>query len=292
VGCDSYQVEPALTSDDTVRVGEVEAAAGQRIQIPIYLIASAPAAAIQIVLSYDPSLISIDPAEPLQGDHCGILDWTGTTFEPFLGKTFDTYDQAGNWTGTFTYSSGPPCRLANDPASGILSIGIVSNWVWKGFEIPSDNEVPFIKIHATVSAGAPANAQIVIAPTNGEGAAGYGVYRLLNELTYHGEARYLSLLPQTIPGKVGVVGDVSFFFKRGDVNGDRQVDISDVVSLIDQLYLGGRVTGNPDAADADDNGRIEITDAVVIINELFLGTAAIASPYPEEGVDPTSDSIR
>ena len=100
------------------------------------------------------------------------------------------------------------------------------------------------------------------------------------------------MLPQAIPGRVAVVGDVTFFFKRGDANGDQQVDVSDVVSVINHLYLGGSLTGNPDAADADDNGHVEVTDAVVIISDLFLGTSAIASPFPEDGVDPTPDSIR
>jgi hypothetical protein len=285
VGCDRYQIQPAQQSSDTIRVGEVQAAAGQRIQIPIYLIASAPAAAIQLVLSYDSSLITIDP-DPRR------LDWSGTTFEPLLGKKLDKYDKNGDWIGSITFTA-PNCLMTIDPGAGTFTIGIVSSFSVEGLgEIPSNSDVQFINVNATVSPGAPADAQIVIAPVNGEGNAGYGPYRLLNEISYpDGEARYLSVLPRAIPGKVGVAGDVSFFFKRGDANGDKLVDISDVVSVIDHLYLGGRLTGNPDAADADDNGHLEITDAVVIINDLFLGTPAIASPFPEEGVDPTSDSI-
>jgi len=284
VGCGSYQIQPAQPSADTIRVGEVQAAAGQRIRIPIYLIASAPAAAIQLVLSYDPRLITID--HDVKG-----LDWRGTTFEPLLGKTFDKRDAGGEVIGSFTYTA-PNCRLADDPGSGVLTIGLVSSFSVEGFEIPPDGDVQFINLNATVSPGAPANARIVIAPTNGEGSAGYGPYRLLNEISYpDGEARYLSVLPGGIPGGVRVVDDAAAFFRRGDANGDDLVDISDVVSVINHLYLGGRLTGNPDASDADDNGRIEITDAVVVINDLFLGTPAIASPFPEAGVDPTPDAL-
>ena len=55
---------------------------------------------------------------------------------------------------------------------------------------------------------------------------------------------------------------------------------------VTQLNLSHQLDG----ADADDNGHVEITDAVVIISDLFLGTSAIASPFPEDGVDPTPDS--
>jgi hypothetical protein len=138
VGCDSYQVQPALSSSDTIRVGEVQATAGQRIQIPVYLISSAPAAAIQLVLSYDSSLITIDPDERR-------LDWSGTTFEPLLGKTFDKYNVNGEVIGSITYSA-PNCSITNDPETGIFAIGIVSIFSVEGFEIPSSNDVQFINV--------------------------------------------------------------------------------------------------------------------------------------------------
>ena len=59
--------------------------------------------------------------------------------------------------------------------------------------------------------------------------------------------------------------------KRGDVNNDGSVDISDATTLINFL-LSGNATGiNMSAADVDNSGGVDISDATTLINYLLNG---------------------
>jgi hypothetical protein len=80
-------------------------------------------------------------------------------------------------------------------------------------------------------------------------------------------------------------------FRRGDVNGDDALNISDAVKVL--LYLFG---GNPtldcfDAGDADDDGRITITDAARLLDFLFRHGPEPAAPGFACGEDPTDDAL-
>ena len=81
-------------------------------------------------------------------------------------------------------------------------------------------------------------------------------------------------------------------FRRGDANGDGQLDMSDGIATLGFLFLGGLPPGCDDAADADDSGEIEITDAIYSFSYLFIGGPAPPAPGPFTcGFDPTSDGI-
>ncbi len=84
-------------------------------------------------------------------------------------------------------------------------------------------------------------------------------------------------------------------FVRGDANGDRLVDITDGISILDFLFLGGRVPPCFDAADANDSGgdALDISDAVSLFGFLFLGSLpALPAPGHEAcGPDPTADLL-
>ena len=54
---------------------------------------------------------------------------------------------------------------------------------------------------------------------------------------------------------------------RGDVNGDGNVDISDVTALTDQLLVGGTIS-NP-AADCNQDGDVDIADVTALIDYLL-----------------------
>src|SRR5262249_46222175 len=96
------------------------------------------------------------------------------------------------------------------------------------------------------------------------------------------------------PGVVHVVYGIppAVPFIRGDANFDGTVNISDAIFTLSFLFLGGFSPLCDDAADADDSGRLDISDAVRILNTLFLGTSSLPPPYPEEGEDGTTDSLR
>ena len=80
-------------------------------------------------------------------------------------------------------------------------------------------------------------------------------------------------------------------FRRGDGNGDGEMDLSDAVFVLMHLFLGGTEPPCIDSADADDGGNLDITDAVYSLSFLFLGGPAPPGPFLDCGVDPTSDGL-
>ena len=76
-------------------------------------------------------------------------------------------------------------------------------------------------------------------------------------------------------------------FVRGDPNGDGSINMTDVISTLNFLFLGGSTPGCLDAADADNNGVVQLTDGISILNFLFLGTGPATlgigcEVYPED----------
>lgn len=81
-------------------------------------------------------------------------------------------------------------------------------------------------------------------------------------------------------------------FRRGDVDGNQRIEITDAINLLNFLFLGGAEPPCHDAADADDNGQLQITDPIRILGYLFLGGDPPASPGPDFcGFDPTPDDL-
>jgi len=55
----------------------------------------------------------------------------------------------------------------------------------------------------------------------------------------------------------------------GDANGDGMIDISDVVLIVDYMFLGGQA---PTVwADCDCNGELDITDLIILVEYAFVG---------------------
>jgi len=80
-------------------------------------------------------------------------------------------------------------------------------------------------------------------------------------------------------------------FQRGDANGDAAINITDPVTILNFLFLGGTELGCLDAADVNDDGTLSITDPVNLLNHLFQGGPPPALPYPDCGLDPTDDAL-
>ena len=79
-------------------------------------------------------------------------------------------------------------------------------------------------------------------------------------------------------------------FRRGDVNADGEIDLSDAVAELGVLFLGTGEIRCDDAADANDDGGLDISDAITILGYLFLGTSTIAEPL-DCGADPSGDGL-
>ncbi len=81
-------------------------------------------------------------------------------------------------------------------------------------------------------------------------------------------------------------------FIRGDVSGDLNVNVVDLVLLADYLFgAGGFAPTCLDAADLNDDGDLNCLDLTYFANFLFLGGPQIPPPYPECGADTSSDTL-
>jgi hypothetical protein len=80
-------------------------------------------------------------------------------------------------------------------------------------------------------------------------------------------------------------------FLRADVNGDGLQDMSDAVSILEQLFLGGFSTTCRKAADTNDDGKRDPSDAVFLLQFLYLEGEAPPSPFLRCDVDPTLDEL-
>lgn len=81
-------------------------------------------------------------------------------------------------------------------------------------------------------------------------------------------------------------------FRRGDADGDGQLNITDAVLTLGFLFLGTRTPSCLDAADADDDGHVMLTDAVYLLSYLFNAGPPLPPPAsPSCGIDPTADAL-
>jgi len=75
---------------------------------------------------------------------------------------------------------------------------------------------------------------------------------------------------RTVMGKIMDWFGISKAFTRGDANGDGEINISDVVLLVNYLFVDGPAPTPLEAGDADSSGEVDIADAIFLINYLFL----------------------
>jgi hypothetical protein len=76
------------------------------------------------------------------------------------------------------------------------------------------------------------------------------------------------------PGEIDTFNYSAPWYKTGDVNGDWNVDVGDVVYLINYLYKGGVSPDPLGSGDATCDSFIDVGDVVYLINYLFKGGPA------------------
>ena len=115
-----------------------------------------------------------------------------------------------------------------------------------------------------------------------DGSVMLGVYRtdLEGPDSYSGASR--------IPGGGVVPPPEGAIFRRGDVDGNGTVELTDAVFVLGYLFQGQGAPGCLETADSDDNGQVDISDAIRLLGWLFLGGEPLPAPGSEEcGRDPT-----
>ena len=81
-------------------------------------------------------------------------------------------------------------------------------------------------------------------------------------------------------------------FKRGNTNGDSNVDLADALFIVNYLFSGGGSPTCEDAADINDDGSIDISDSISLLNFLFVSGPPPAFPGPINcGPDNTDDNL-
>ena len=80
-------------------------------------------------------------------------------------------------------------------------------------------------------------------------------------------------------------------FRRGDLSDDGGVDLTDVIKILQSLFIGGETPACLKSGDVDDNGNIEITDGIRLLTHLFIGGSPPMPPYESCGADPTPDAL-
>jgi hypothetical protein len=258
VPCHAYEVVEPLATKDVVDIGDVEAVPGQSVQIPVYITNSEEVEAFQIVVEYDPSVFTPKG-----------VSFAGSFYE---GKDLIWYRSA---------------RPSSDP--GIFIASFIPHLTDTGFELPPSESAIAFMITGSVSPDAPAG-EIILNPTNGPDGEGVGPEGLQNELTHRGVARYISVVPETLPGILAIVPDLAIF-RRGDANGDGAINISDPQFTLNYLFNGDEPIACMDAADANDDGHVNISDPIATLDFLFLGRASLPPPSGSGGSDPTPDAL-
>lgn len=76
-------------------------------------------------------------------------------------------------------------------------------------------------------------------------------------------------------------------FRRGFINRDTRLDLSDAVTILNHLFLGTGGVPCIEAADVNDDAQVNIADPVFELNFLFVGGPRPPPPYDECGSDPT-----
>jgi hypothetical protein len=109
-----------------------------------------------------------------------------------------------------------------------------------------------------------------------------GTYEVYLEGTA-GEVVATALLD--VPDEEGAV------FTRGDTDANAIIQINDGILILAYLFRGEELRVCLDAADANDNGMVEVGDAIYLLRYLFAGGSAPTAPFPDQGIDPTEDSI-
>ncbi|MFN0058875.1 MAG: FG-GAP-like repeat-containing protein [Planctomycetota bacterium] len=94
--------------------------------------------------------------------------------------------------------------------------------------------------------------------------------------------RYLNCFPPLLVGTQ---------FVRGDANGDNDVNVADVITILDHLFSMIPADDCLSALDGNDDGGINIADGIFLLSYLFSSGTAPVEPFPLCGLDTTDDAL-
>lgn len=84
---------------------------------------------------------------------------------------------------------------------------------------------------------------------------------------------------------------VALEFRRGDCNADSSFNLADVVALLNEIFGISVSATCHDACDANDDGNLDVSDPVRMLDNLFASGPALPAPFPGCGSDNTNDAV-
>lgn len=261
--CVDNEMVPARENDDRIRVGNVTAAPGALVSVPVYITHSVPVEAFQIVLKTNPSFFTFETDS--------TLDFTGTVVEEIADERHDV----SGWL------------IPMDDEQSVVLYSIFN--ALGNVTLPASNEERLlVKMVAKISPDVQVDAVMQVFPASGEDGQGTGSLQLKNELVSYDEAIYASIMPRYLQG--GVIS-IQNGFIRCDVNLDNRIDIGDAIFTLTYLFNDGPAPDCDDAADANDDGELALSDPITMLDYLFNDTSLVPVPFPLCGTDPTPDDL-
>jgi hypothetical protein len=170
------------------------------------------------------------------------------TAEAIYIRVVDTLDQDLNW-GTFAIgaSSHPDkCHYEFDPYTGVIV------WFCDSIMLPPNHNPPEGEGYFTFSISPKSDLP------NGR------------ELTNTAWIRFDYNAWLQAPQEGPVIRTIKYPFIYGDVNADRVINVSDVVYLINYLFISGPPPQPLAAGDCNCDGVVNVSDVVYLINYLFI----------------------
>ncbi len=262
------------------KLSEVEAQPGEAVNVPMLVNADAPLSMVAFSAEYDPR----------------ILDLVGPVISSEVISIL-VKNPGAQWELTWFTSEEDPSE-----EEGWIQVSLVVDYLGREeLTLPSGRSVGPVSLNFKVQPDAP-RGRYPVSFTRPDSARYGGHFQagdvaVYNSVRRHGrpftpENRFSDPMePDLEDGAVvvAIIGDIGIFL-RGDANIDRQIDVSDPVSVIEFLFLGRESLPCDDAADANDDGRIDISDPVTLLEYLFMG--GTASTVSVDSVkDETQDSL-
>jgi hypothetical protein len=231
------------------------------LTLPLTMSNDVPIRGLQVALQYDAESLRID--EIITEENTILADesteYIVASYDNNEGIAFIGALKDFATPFWFHTSDNPDIAAGADHVVAVLKVGIVIS-----------AQQGFAAIEFTDGIQAPQHAELDEAP------------EIHNLIILDGEA---------VRPELGTGGgvDIRRGFVRADSNKDSAVDISDPVYTLRWIFLGGPRPPCLDAADANNDTRLDLSDPIWTLNFLYAGGPQPSEPYPQAGVDPSTD---
>ena len=188
-----------------------------------------------------------------------------------------TFDAANDDPITALLGSPPDFFIVHQPSVGVVMITMVHNFIMSPSNgCPAGLDLPLAEIEFQISPGSIDGSVATLTFVDGVESG----IPITNLAAIDGPP----VVPTLLTGSVTT--DCSGpEFRRGDTNEDGETSISDAITLIEYLYLGGAASSCLRTGDTNADGALDISDVISLLIALFEGGASPPEPWLACGND-------